>query len=306
MKKRIKSSGRQDVYQMITDIILEKLEQGVIPWKQRWSTQGPAANYLTMKPYQGINALLLNSIDFAYPYFLTFKQTQQLGGKVKKGVKSLPVVYWQWYYYHQETARRLTEEEAKALPDNEVERKAFLRYYRVFNIQDTEGIKFNLPSQNTLILNDEEKLLKGFQPLSTMPKPVATRTESSTPFYHPKRDYINMPPMTDFQSTEAYFQVLYHEITHATGHRKRLNRNGITEPQHFGSWNYSQEELVAEMGASFLSNIIGLQTEAELTDAASYIQGWLRVLRNDKRFVVEAAQHAQKAVDYIMGNLEGD
>jgi len=306
MKKKIKSSGRQDVYQMITDIILDKLEHGSIPWKQSWNAQGPAANYLTKKPYRGINALLLNSPGFADPYFLTFKQTQQLGGKIKQGAKSLPVVYWQWFYYHKETAHRLTEEEAKALPNAEVERKALLRYYRVFNIQDTEGIKFDLPPENTLILNDEDKLLKGFQPLSTMPKPVATRTESSTPFYHPKRDYINMPAMTAFQSTEAYFQVLYHELTHATGHRKRLNRRGISDPQHFGSWNYSQEELVAEMGASFLSNIMGLQTEAELTDAASYIQGWLKVLRHDKRFVIEAAQHAQKAVDYILGNNTRD
>ena len=306
MKKKIKSQARQDVYQMITDIIVDKLDQGVIPWKQRWNTQGPAANYLTKKPYRGINALLLNSIDFASPYFLTFKQTQQLGGKVKKGAKSLPVVYWQWSFYHKATGRKLTEEEAKVLPNAEVERKAFLRYYRVFNIQDVEGIKLDAPSKNMLILTDEEKLLKGFQPLHTMPHPVATRTQCSTPFYDPELDYINMPPMTAFQSTEAYFQVLYHEITHATGHRKRLNRNGVSQPQGFGSWNYSQEELIAEMGASFLSNIMELQTEAELTDAASYIQSWLRVLRNDKRFVVEAAQHAQKAVDYIMGNLEGD
>jgi len=306
MKKNSKSQARQDVYQMITDIILDKLEQGVIPWKQRWNTQGSAANYLTKKPYRGINALLLNSVGFATPFFLTFKQTQQLGGKVKKGAKSLPVVYWQWYYLHKETGQRLTEEEAKALPNTEVEHKAFLRYYRVFNIQDTEDITFDLPSDNTLILNDEEKLFKGFQPLHTMPHPVATRTQSSTPSYHPKLDYINMPAMTAFYSTEAYFQVFYHELIHATGHQKRLNRNGVSEPQRFGSWNYSQEELIAEMGASFLSNIIGLQTEAELTDAASYIQGWLRVLRNDKRFVVEAAQHAQRAVDYILGNKEGN
>lgn len=306
MKKSRKSSVRQDVYQMITDIIVNKLENGVIPWKQRWSAQGAAANYLTKKPYRGINALLLNSIEFAYPYFLTFKQTQQLGGKVKKGAESLPVVYWQWNYYLKATGCKLTEEEAKLLPNTEVEHRAFLRYYRVFNLQDIEGIKMDAPSNNTHILNDEEKLFKGFQPLHSMPHPVATKTQSDTPYYHPRRDYINMPPMTAFPNAEAYFQVFYHELTHATGHRKRLNRNGIVEPQHFGSWNYSQEELVAEMGASFLSNIMGLQTEAELTDAAAYIQSWLQVLRNDKRFVIEAAQHAQKAVDYILGNQEGD
>jgi antirestriction protein ArdC len=305
MKKHGKSPVRQDVYQIITDIILDKLDQGVIPWKQRWNAQGPAANYLTKKPYRGINALLLNCFNFAQPYFLTFRQAQQLGGRIKKGSKSLPVIYWQWNFYRKLTGRKLTEEEAKALPNTEVERKAFLRYYSVFNIQDTEGIAFDLPSENTLILNDEDKLMQGLQPLNTMPHPVAVKTESNTPFYHPKRDYINMPPMTAFHSTEAYFQVLYHELTHASGHQKRLNRTSVTEPQRFGSWIYSQEELISEMGASFLSNLMGLQTEEELTDSAAYIQGWLKVLHDDKRFVVEAAQHAQKAVDYILGNNEG-
>lgn len=140
---------RQDVYQLVTSIIIEKLEQGVIPWKKRWSSQGPAANYLTKKPYRGINALLLNSLEMMNPYYLTFRQAQQLGGKIRKGSQSLPVVYWQWYYLHTETGRKLTEEETKKFPSSEVERKAFLRYYRVFNIQDTEGIDLTLPTSNT-------------------------------------------------------------------------------------------------------------------------------------------------------------
>ncbi|MEM9931452.1 MAG: zincin-like metallopeptidase domain-containing protein [Bacteroidota bacterium] len=294
------SSSRPDVYQLVTDIILEKLEQGVIPWKQRWSAQGPAANYLTRKPYRGINALLLNTLGLTQPYFLTFRQAKQLGGYVRKGAQSLPVVFWQWYYRHRETGKKLTEQEVKALPDTLVERHPFLRYYRVFHISDTERITFELPTVN-LSNPDEDKLMCGFQPLHSMPHPVAVKTRSNMPFYHPQHDYINMPAMNTFSSEEAFFQVLYHEMTHATGHAKRLNRSSVTAPQPFGSWTYSKEELVAEMGASFLSNLMGLQNEAELGDAASYIQGWLKVLRNDKRFVVEAAQQAQRAVDYILG-----
>ncbi|MEK6481666.1 zincin-like metallopeptidase domain-containing protein [Catalinimonas sp. 4WD22] len=305
MKKYSNSQARKDVYQMVTDIILEKLEQGVIPWKQSWSEQGPAANYLSKKPYRGINALLLNSLGFSHPYFLTFKQAQQLGGKIKKGSQALPIVYWQWYFQHQQTGRKLTEEEAKSLPTAVVERKAFLRYYRVFNIQNIEGVTFDLPKHNQSIGANKDKLMQGFKPLHTMPYSVGIKTQSNTPFYHPQHDYINMPKMTSFPTTEAYFQVLYHELSHATGHPKRLNRKGGNTPQRFGSWSYSQEELIAEMGASFLSNLMGFQTEVELNDAASYIQGWLKVLHNDKRFVIEAAQQAQKAVDYILGNKEG-
>jgi len=303
-------SSRQDVYQLVTDIILEKLEQGVIPWKQCWSAEGPAANYLTQKAYRGINALLLNSLGLsernaAQPYFLTFRQAKQLGGYIRKGAKSLPIVFWQWYYRHQETGRKLTEPEAKALPDSLVERIAFLRSYRVFHIHDTEGITINLPTTKALE-PDEDILTRGFQPLHVMPHPVAVKTQSNTPFYHPTHDYINMPAMNTFDSEQGYFQVLYHEIVHSVGHAKRLNRSSVTDPQPFGSWIYSQEELIAEMGASFLSNLMGLQSEAELTDSAAYIQGWLKVLRNDKRFVIEAAQQAQRSVDYIMGYQPGD
>ncbi|MEM9928712.1 MAG: zincin-like metallopeptidase domain-containing protein [Bacteroidota bacterium] len=299
------SSSRRDVYQLVTDIILEKLEQGVIPWKQRWSAQGPAANYVSKKPYRGINALLLNSLGLAQPYFLTFRQAKQLGGHIQKGAKSLPVVYWQWYFWHKETGRKLTEEEAQALPSKEVERKAFLRYYRVFPIQDTEGITLELSQTNSSSL-DEDKLIRGFQPLHSMPHPVAVKTQSNTPFYHPRHDYINMPAMNTSASEEAYFHVLYHEITHSVGHAKRLNRSSVTDPQPFGSWIYSKEELIAEMGAGFLSNLMDLQSETELTDATAYIQGWLKVLRNDKRFVIEAAQQAQRAADYILGNYKGE
>nr|WKN38689.1 zincin-like metallopeptidase domain-containing protein [Tunicatimonas sp. TK19036] len=304
MKKTHKSQSRQDAYQLVTDIIIHKLEQGVIPWKKSWSSQGPAANYLTKKAYRGINALLLNSPGAVYPYFLTFRQAQKLGGMIRKGAQSLPVVYWQWYYTHKETGRKLTEEEAKALPSSEVERSAFLRYYRVFNIQDTEGIDLTFPATHTFSL-ENDKLMQGFQPLHSMPHSVAVKTQSNSPYYHPRHDYINMPAMTAFPSMEAYFQVLYHELIHATGHSKRLNRSGVSEPQPFGSWTYSQEELIAEMGASFLSNLMGMQNEEELNDAASYIQGWLKVLKNDKRFVIEAAQKAQRATDYIMGYQEG-
>ncbi|MEO0331951.1 MAG: zincin-like metallopeptidase domain-containing protein [Bacteroidota bacterium] len=297
-------SSRQDVYHIITNLIIEKLEQGVIPWKKSWSAQGPAANYVTKKPYRGINALLLNSLGLSNPYFLTFRQAQRLGGHIQKGAKSLPVVYWQWYFLHKETGRKLTEEEARVLLSEEVERKAFLRYYRVFHIQDTEGIDLALPDIQPTEL-PEDLLMRGFEPLHSMPQPVAVKTIRQQPYYHPRHDYINMPAMNSFASTEAYFQVLYHELTHATGHPKRLNRPGVSDPQPFGSWSYSQEELVAEMGASFLANLMNISSEAALDDAAAYIQGWLKVLRNDKRFIIEAAQKAQRAVDYIMGDPGG-
>ena len=117
--------------------------------------------------------------------------------------------------------------------------------------------------------------------------------------YIPKRDQIRIPDMHDFESTSDYYATLFHELVHSTGHAKHLNREGFAAAQRTDVIRYSKEELIAEMGASFLCALTGIENSEITNNAASYIQSWLEIFKQDKKMVVKAASKAQKAVDYI-------
>ena len=242
---------KPDVYQIITNHILDKLESGVIPWHKPWSSYGPACSYLTRKPYRGINALLLNIQPVEKPFYLTFKQVKELGGQVKKGSRSLPVVYWKIVMRDANTGKPISDEQAKTMAPDQLTSSAFMKYYSVFHLDQIEGIDFELPDiklqpDNTTIDNCE-------QIISEMPnKPAIQFKDTSSAYYAPHADMINMPELKYFESSEMYYSVLFHELTHATGNSTRLNRPEIVSVNTFGSEDYSREELVAELGASFL------------------------------------------------------
>lgn len=266
------------VYEMITNQIIEKLEQGTVPWEMPFKN-GIAVNYVTQKPYRGINAWLLDGGEYA-----TFKQIKDNGGKVKKGAKSQMVVFWKLVDIEDEE----TGEEAKV---------PFMRYYRVFKIgEQTEGIEPK--RQNEAFEHDPieeaEKIISGYK---NAPKYTFN---SGSAYYRPSEDVVNVPPKTDFKKIEAYYSTYFHEIVHSTGHSKRLNRAGIAEFNGFGTEKYSREELVAELGASMLCAIVGIEN-AILDSSASYIESWLKVLKDDKTMIISASQQAQKAVDHIQG-----
>ena len=298
--KKFHQSPNRDIYQIITDQIVQKLEQGFIPWHRPWSAYGPAASYVTRKPYRGVNALLLNILAYEKPYYLTFKQAKDLGGMVKKGSKAVPVVYWNFVFRHAKTKEKLSEQQARRLPADKVVKTAFLKYYNVFNVEQIDGIELDIPEiqvrPENQVLDDCEAIVQAM--------PNAPRIEHSDPrkaFYAPIQDYVNIPERKFFDSSEFFYQTLFHEITHSTGHQSRLNRPEVTELNSFGSADYSKEELVAELGASFLCGQTGIQCEPTLENSAAYIQSWLNKLQNDKRLIMEAAAKAQKAVDYILG-----
>jgi antirestriction protein ArdC len=281
---------------MVTDLIIEKLEQGIIPWKQPWNDYGPAANYISKKPYHGINQLILNGLHVK-PFYLTFKQAKDLGGRIRKGAKSIPVVYWNFIYRDKETNRRVDPSKVDSIPKDNLVKTAFLKYYRVFNIDDVLHVKFDLPeiSRN----HDNIPIERCEQLLARMKdRPQIKHTENLA-YYHPVYDYINMPPIELFRSAELYHSVLHHELIHFSGHPKRLNRFGNDGISSFNSSN-TLEELVAEIGAAFLNNHCGILNDDTLTDSSAYIQGWLKKLRDDKKFIIEASGKAQKAVDYIL------
>lgn len=272
----------QNIYEMVTNKIIEKLEQGIVPWRKPWvGKSGPAVNWKTQKAYRGINVMLLEPGEY-----VTFKQAQEAGGKVKKGAKSEIVVFWKWL-----------EKEDKESGD--IEKIPMLRYYRVFNINQCEGIKSKRNEDVQEFEHDPieeaENIVKGY-----MNQPSISWESGIGAFYQPGRDHVNVPPMKDFPKIEEYYCTFFHELIHSTGHSSRLNREGITEIARFGSQTYSKEELVAEIGASMLTGLAGF-SDVTFDNSAAYIQSWLKQLKDDKTLVVKAGAQAQKAADHILG-----
>lgn len=269
------------VYQMVTDEIIKKLEMGVIPWIKPWR-DAIAVNWKTQKPYRGINALLLDPGEY-----LTFKQVQEAGGKVKKGAKSHMVVFWKW----------IEKQDEKT---GETEKIPFLRYYRVFELSQVEGLKSKRKDSETFKHNPIEAAEKIMENYKSRPSIIFTPEKAS---YNSLTDVIKVPALNEYQQPEEYYSTLFHEAIHSTGHKSRLNRATLTEKTAFGSESYSKEELIAEIGAAMLCATVKIEN-CTLENSAAYIQSWLRVLKKDSRIVVMAASQAQKAVDYILGNQE--
>lgn len=296
-KPAAKKTERTDVYEMITARILEALEAGRIPWRKSWRGGAIyAQNYATKHIYRGINALLTSLSPYDVPYFMTFKQVKKMGGSIKKGAKSLPIVFWN-ASYRDADGKKLSEEEARGRGD--AKKKMFLKYFRVFNIEDIEGIDFELPKME---LNAFEPIKKCESLIEHMPSgPSIENTMSDKACYSPVLDSVFMPLPGQFDSEAEYYGTLMHELVHATGHSSRLNREELMSKAKFGSLTYTKEELTAEIGAAFLCNIAGIETPALVENSEAYITGWMRELKNDKKFILSAASKAKKAVAYILG-----
>jgi antirestriction protein ArdC len=271
------------VYEIITERIMGKLEQGIVPWHKPWE-QGIPRNLVTKKPYRGVNVFLTASAGFASSYWLTLKQANERDGSIRKGEKGTPVIFWKWL----ESAADDEEHDTKRIP--------LLRYYTVFNLEQTTGIETPMEPDR-----------QAFQPIercealvTSMPQRPTLHHGEPRAFYRPLVDAINMPRPELFDSPEEYYSTLFHELTHSTGHERRLNRPTLTDLCPFGSTNYSKEELVAEMGAAFLCGVSGIENRT-VDNSAAYIASWLRVLKNDKQMVILAAAQAQRAADFVQG-----
>jgi antirestriction protein ArdC len=273
---------KNDVYQVITDRIVRLLESGTVPWHRPWRGGEVPQNLVSRRPYRGINVFLLNAAGFASPFWLSFKQIQTLGGRVKKGERSFPVVFWKIF----------NEEE-----DGGAKRILFLRYYSVFNATQCEGIA--VPALQPSLAVPFQPIEKCEQVVTAMPKRPAIHHNGGRACYSPPLDQITLPESKLFESSEEYYSTLFHEMTHATGHASRLNRKEIAELHRFGSDPYSREELVAEMGSAFLCGHCAIENKT-IDNSAGYIQSWLARLKEDRKLVVHAAAQAQKACDFIL------
>jgi antirestriction protein ArdC len=289
---------KTSVYSIITDRIVSLLEKGVVPWQKPWASSTSnlmPRNFVSKKPYRGVNVFLLHAMAFESPFWVSYKQAQELGGQVRKGEKSCPVVFWKWLDVEGQTPE----------PEGQNRHRVpMLRYYSVFNVAQCDGIELPSLPGTTRTHNPIES---AEQIKTKMLKPPEIRHGNTRACYSPLFDRVEMPKPEAFRTGQEYYSVLFHELTHSTGYESRLNRKGVAksdgEWSSFGSTPYAKEELVAEMGAAFLCGHAGI-VERTIDNSAAYIGNWLERLKDDKQLVVSAAAQAQKASDFILGEQQ--
>ncbi|MHC4718258.1 MAG: ArdC family protein [Planctomycetota bacterium] len=290
------------VYDYVTERILEHLEKGTVPWRKPWAGGDEAPkNLISKKGYRGINPFLLACAGYSSPWWMTYKQAAQLGGQVRKGEKGSMVIFWK---------PPMNGDKDAADPKDRKGSGMILRYYRVFNAAQVDGLeaalekvtpKTDKPAPKVDPIEAAEAVYKGW----TNCPPV--KWEGSQACYIPAQDVIRMPPRETFKGSAEVYSTLFHEMTHSTGHKDRLNRESLQKLAAFGSHEYSKEELVAEFGAAFLSAHAGISAPV-IENQAAYINGWKNKLRQKDaaRWVVWGASQGQKAAELILGTKKDD
>ncbi len=284
----------KDVYSRITDKIVSDLEQGVRPWLKPWNAEH-AAGRITRplrhngQPYSGINTVMLWSEameqGYSAPIWMTFRQSRELGGHVRKGEHGSLVVYANTFT-KEEIDEDTGEEKEKHIP--------FLKGYTVFNVEQIEDLPahYYAMAEPPLNLIECDARLDAF-----FTRTGATiRHGGNQAYYAIGPDRIQMPPFEFFRDRESYYATLAHETCHWTRHPSRLDRD--LGRKKWGDAGYAMEELVAELGSAFLAADLQITPEVR-EDHVAYIESWLKVLKNDKRAIFTAAAHAQRAADYL-------
>lgn len=279
---------KANVYDMVTNRIIAELEKGKIPWQKPWTgVRDGAYNRITKRPYSLLNQMLLQHNG----EYATFKQWQDLGGHIRKGEKSEIVCFWK-ILEQEETNKDTGEKESVKIP--------LLRYYNVFHISQVDGVEPLALEQ----LNDEVEPIEAGDQIITdyinREHLNFVECKSNKAYYSPSNDTVVVPLKEQYNLINEYYSTTFHELTHSTGHKNRLNRLQTGAVASFGSEDYSREELTAEIGSATLMSIAGIETPKTFRNSTAYIQNWLQVLRNDNKFIVSASSKAEKAVKYIL------
>lgn len=270
------------VYKIITDKFIDQLKKGVVPWRKPWACRDMPMNLISKKTYSGVNVLLLLMSGYSSPYWLSFKQVGQKGGKIRKGEKGTIITYFNMV--------KDKKDPSKTFP--------MFRYYKVWNAEQCDGIE--VPKTDRLDFIENANAESVSARYADCPDIKHGGDQAG---YSPVQDYIVMPHRDSFETSNHYYHVLFHEQVHSTGHKSRLDRLVVgcfTRT----SQTYAFEELVAELGASFLCNDAGIDQTALFENSAAYINTWLGRLQNDPKLIVKAARHAQKAVEYMRGEYK--
>lgn len=281
-----------NVYQMVTERIINEMEKGIIPWHKPWAgvTDG-AVSYVTQKPYSILNQFLLGEAG----EYLTFNQCKSLGGTIKKGAKSKFVVFFTF----------VEDKKNKKIDENGIEhydKIPILKYYNVFHINDCEGVKSKMGEKEAVKefepIEVAEGVISGY--LQREQKLTLIHKKQNSAFYSPATDTVVLPLKEQFVQEEEYYSTAFHELTHSTIPVYRCNRKNDNAVAAFGSENYSREELVAELGSAMLCNHCGINMDKTIKNQAAYIQSWLKALKNDIRMIVWASSRAETAAKYIL------
>lgn len=315
----MKKSPKFDVVKTINDIIIQGLEQKGLDWFKPWRDDlgnlADAVRYEDGNPYRGTNKFLLNWYTevngHKFNQWMTFNQAKKLGGKCAKG-KSQMVILWQPTFVVKKDGQKdkwFKARPAAAAYAKKVKGKldAILttKYFNVWNVADVDGVepkkyaKHEAAKKEQLKFQPSERAEAVISDWSDKPK----FTTGSQAYYTPSRDVVTMPEKSAFCDSDSYYKVLFHECIHATGHESRLNRPSLTgaiaSPTN-KKQEYSKEELVAEIGAMYLTGYCDLDPKDNLIQSKSYINGWISHLKDHKFEAVAAMQRAEKATNHIL------
>ena len=270
---------KTDIYDIVTNRIIENLENGCIPWIKPWHTENTLdKNIKTGNEYNGINRIILGMSGYQSNVWGSFKQWKDLGANVKLHEKGTAIVF-----YKPVSGVKVTSE-GETIIYNSV----FTTSY-IFNAEQVEGIEIK-PR------NIEDKPFLNNVDIDNMVSNTGAniRHSGNSAYYRPSEDYINMPVKSDFNDEAGYYATLLHELTHWSGAKHRLDR---TKGKRFGDTAYAFEELIAELGSAFLCEKYAVKGDIR---HEGYIQSWLQALKNDNKMIFSASAYAQKSTDYIV------
>ena len=311
---KAKKKTTDEIYNEVTNRVIESLKSGSVPWENPWVSQEGFQNYVSKRHYRGINPMLLQMSStingYTTPFWLTFNQASELSVKkflkekslsdneenrkqynfkenykgIRKGEKATTIIYWDNFEVEDEN-----EEDGKR-------RIFYLKYIPVFNTDQTDlGIEYK--QEETIDFVPIEKAAEIIEKWED--KPTINHLGFDSAHYIPSQDMIELPKRDSFKSPELYYKTLYHECIHSTAHKSRLHR--VKDWAKFGSDPYAKEELVAELGASFLINYAGIENDNTERNTEAYIKSWIKKLEENPKLIVQAGGQAQTASDYILG-----
>lgn len=323
------------IAEKITQSFIDGLKAGRIPWKRGWADGkrgswdglrfvSVSVNVQTGKHYNGLNALILDSLGLELPVWGTFNQWKSKGLSVKKGEKSMPTSFWS-PIIKDENGNLISVDDYNALPKPKRDLcKKFLklRYDNLFHIGQVDGDKKDAIVAKWTAKFGQPKTDGQPTPAPVEPEPfyndlaeqivskwdvTLKHEDQSRAYYSPAMDYIMMPTKAQFVKKEgeaAYYETLFHEGVHASGHKKRLDRDSLTQASFFGDSNYSFEELVAEIGSAYIC--AHLNIEQDLRNKQAYINGWIAKLGENPDWIIKAAGKANKAAAWVLGWLDAE
>jgi antirestriction protein ArdC len=294
---------QEELRRTITDQIVDSLKSGgVPPWRRPWGispNSGFPTNVVSKRRYSGVNVLLLRmaamSHGFSSKFWATFRQWTEMGGRIQKRPENVKPGHWGQNIVF---FTRVTKTETDPITGDEDERSfPILRCYTVYNVDQCDG-----PFDHLRVDEESLKINTGFidyAPAEDLIQNMGLeiRFGGDRAAYNPTGDFIVCPHKHRFKEESEYYATIFHEIVHWTGHPSRLNRE---QHSRFGNKSYAFEELVAELGTSFVTSALGIPQSDNLDNHKAYLANWLDALNKDSRFIFQAASCASKAADYVL------